>query len=362
MYKLVFPTRDTTLYERHPNRNTGVDQILELSKITSGSAIDDLVGQFEYWASNFNTRILMDFNISEISQSIVDNGVSNPEFYLTIKAANSTHLPIEYTVYAYPISGSWTNGTGYYDNNFEVTNGASWTYRDSLGSGLVWVSAGGDFYTGSAYECSQSFNYESPDIRMDVTKIVRLWLSGSIPQNGFMIKRSDTSETDSSVLGGISFFSKDTHTIYVPRLEAYWDNVDVSGTGSISALGNTDYVIYIKNLRESYRETEITKLRVGVRDRFPTASYSTTSNYLTLNRLPDASYFQIMDSVTDEIIVPFHDPGTKVSCDSNGNYIVLDMDTFLPERFYRIIFKVTSSDGSTTDYTDENFVFKVYRI
>lgn len=362
MYKLVFPTKDATLYQRHPNRNTGVDQILELSKITSGSAIDDLVGQFEYWDSNFNTRILMDFNLSAISQSIVSGGVSNPEFYLTIKAIEAVHLPIAYTVYAYPISGSWTNGTGYYDNDFEATDGVSWTYKNGLGSGAQWNVAGGDYYSGSQYECSQSFDYESPDIRMDVTKIVRLWLSGSIPQHGFMIKRSTASETDSSVLGKIMFFSKDTHTIYLPRLEAYWDNVDVSGTGSISEISTDDYVVYIKNLKESYREVEVAKLRLGVRARFPTLSYSTSNAYLTTNRLPVTSYFQIMDSVTDEVIVPFHNPGTKVNCDSNGNYIILDMDTLMPERFYRIIFKVVSNDGLTTEYSDENFIFKLYRI
>lgn len=362
MYKLMFPTRDATLYERHPTRNTGVDAILELSKITSGSAIDDAVGQFEYWDTNFNTRILMDFDLSTISQSIVTNGISNPEFYLTIKATDSVHLPIAYTVYGYPVSGSWTNGTGFYDNDVEATEGVSWRYRHGLGSGVQWSVAGGDYYSGSQYEVSQSFNYEAPDIRMDVTKIVRLWLSGSIQQNGFMIKRSNQSETDSSVLGKIDFFSKDTHTIFIPRLEMFWGNVDVSGTSSISVVSGDDYVVYMKNLRESYRESEVAKLRIGIRERFPTLSYSTSSGYLTTNRMPTNSQFQIMDSVTDEIIVPFHDPGTKVHCDTTGNYIHIDMDSFLPERYYRIIFKIPSSDTLTTEYTDENFTFKVYRV
>ena len=362
MYKLLFPTRDTTLYQRHPTMNTGVDQILELTKITSGSAIDDLVGQYEYWSTNFNTRILMDFDLRTVSQSIVANSISNPQFFLTVKATEVIHGSIDYTVYAYPVSGSWRNGTGFYTNNAVVTNGASWTYRDGMDSGREWTVAGGDFYSGSSYECTQSFNYESPDIRMDVTKIVRLWLSGSIPQNGFIIKHSSTAETDDSVLGKMKFFSKDTHTIYVPRLEMFWNNVDVSGTGSISEISGDDYVVYIKNLRESYREQEVPKIRIGVRERFPAMTYSTSSAYLATSRLPVTSYYQIMDSVTDEVIVPFNDPGTKVNCDTNGNYIILDMDSFMPERFYRIMFKVVASDNSTIEYTDDNFSFKVYRM
>ena len=43
MYKLYFAERDTTLYERFPKQNTGIDQILELTKVASGSKINGLV-------------------------------------------------------------------------------------------------------------------------------------------------------------------------------------------------------------------------------------------------------------------------------------------------------------------------------
>ena len=361
MYKLIFPTKDTTLYSRHPDRNTGVDQILELTKITSGSAIDDLVGQFHYGSVNYISRILVDFDLRTISQSIVTNGITNPEFYLTIKATEAVHTQLQYTVYANPISGSWRNGTGYYNSDAEVTNGASWTYRDGMDSGRTWHVAGGDYYSGSQYDCTQSFNTEVPDIRMNVTKIVRLWLSGSIPQQGFIVKHDTTAENDDSVLGKLMFFSKDTHTVYIPRLEMFGGTVDMSGTSSISVVSGDDYVVYLKNLRESYREQEVTKIRIGVRQRFPTITYSTSSAYLSTNRLPTDTFFQIMDSVTDEVLVPFHDPGTRVNCDTTGNYIVVDMDTLLPERYYKLVFKTTTSDGMV-NFTDENYAFKVYRV
>lgn len=359
MYKLLFPTRDTSIYQRHPDRNTGLDQILELTKITSGSAIEDMVGQSEYWGETLNSRFLLDFDLSAVSASIVSGEITNPQFYLKLNATDAVALPMSYTLMAHPISGSWTNGTGYYNNDFEVTNGASWNYRYSLHDSTPWTQLGGDFYTGSLQSASQSFNYTSPDVHMDVTNIVRQWLSGSIPQNGMIVKHTDTAETGSEVLGSLKFFSKDTHTIWIPRLEVFWNNVDVTGTGSITEVSSDDYSVYIKNLKDSYKEGEVAKLRVGVRPTFPTPTYTTTNAYLTSWRLPTTSYFKVTDVVTDEELIPFHADATRVDCDTNGNYVVLPMDTFLPLRYYKIVFKVV--DGSEVKYIDDNYTFKVER-
>ena len=36
MYYHIFTDRDATIYEKYPERNTGIDQILQLSKVASG--------------------------------------------------------------------------------------------------------------------------------------------------------------------------------------------------------------------------------------------------------------------------------------------------------------------------------------
>ena len=67
---------------------------------------------------------------------------------------------------------------------------------------------------------------------MDVTDIVNRWLSGSIPNDGFIIKRSgsiantdtNTDEGNATHLGRFSFFSRETHTIYQPKLEVVWND------------------------------------------------------------------------------------------------------------------------------------------
>ena len=361
MYRTIFPSKDATLYSRHIERNTGADAILELTKVTSGSAIEDILRSHEYWDTNFNTRMLLDFNMTATSASIAAGTITNARFYLTLKATEATNLPISYTLMAHPLSGSWSNGTGFYNNDPEVTNGVSWRYKDGKSTGLEWETWGADFYTTASYEASQVFSYEKPDIRIEVTPTVNAWISGSLTQHGFIIKHTDGVESGSQEVGSLKFFSKDTHTVYIPRLEVFWDDVDVSGTGSISEISGDDYIVYSNNMRESYFEEEVTKIRFGTRTRFPARAYSTSSAQLTTARLPFTSFYQIMDSRTDEVIIPFDDNGTRVSCDTTGNYITLDMNSFLAERFYKVIFKVETSSGAITNYVDDGFWFKVKR-
>ena len=80
-------------------------------------------------------------------------------------------------------------------------------------------AGGGTWYTSSA--ASQSFSGVQTDVRMDVTDIVKGWLSGSRPNDGFMIKRADADESSNEEHGRISFFSKDTNTIFPPKLESH---------------------------------------------------------------------------------------------------------------------------------------------
>jgi len=374
MYLTIYPSKDTTLYSQYPTKNVGVDQILDLLKEAAGSPSlenDETV----YYADTYNSRILIQFDLTTISSSIQNGKINgNAQYYLVLKATEAVNLPLDYTLYAYPVSGTWTNGTGYFNNNPEYTNGTSWRYRTSKGEGVLWLTSsynpgstgsfgtmggGGNWYTSSI--ASKSFSYTDPDVRMDVTSIVRQWVSGSIPNNGLILKLSDSQENDTSQFGTIRFFSKDTHTIFIPRLEVYWNDSDLSGTGSFTEIGSDDFVLYAKNLRESYNENEKPKIRFGVRERYPQQTYATSSNYIQSKRLPTGSYYQIQDWVTDDAIIPFHPYGTIVDCDNNGNYIRIDCNSLLPERYYKIVIKTEFDGGDTVRFVDDNFLFKVFR-
>ena len=374
MYKVIYPTKDSTLYSQFPEKNMGVDQILEIAKYTRGtpSLENDAT---VYYDVTYNSRILIYFDLTAVSQSIVSRKInSNAQYFLSMRATDVIGLPISYTLYAYPVSGSWANGTGFYNNNPAITNGVSWRYRDSKSQGTLWatqsynvnstgsfgaIAHGGNWFTSSV--ASQSFVHELPDVRMDVTPVVRQWLSGSFPNEGMIVKLADSVEFDSSSFGAIKFFSSETHTIYIPRLEIYWDDSDLSGTGSFSQISSEDFVLNVSNLRESYNESEVSKIKLSARDRYPIATYATSSNYMTKYRLPVNSYYQIQDHVTDEVIIPFHPSGTKISCNTDGNYIKVDCNALLPERYYKLIFKCEFDGGDVVRYIDDGHIFRVTR-
>ena len=59
------------------------------------------------------------------------------------------------------------------------------------------------------------------------------------------------------------------------------------------------------------------------------------------------------------MVVDFDVYNTKISADSTSNYFFLYMDSFQPERYYRLLVK-SVIDGSTV-VVDNNMVFKVVR-
>jgi hypothetical protein len=128
-------------------------------------------------------------------------------------------------------SSEWQMGNGKRHDIPVTTTGVSWDLRDGVTvaglTGSAWVNNGGDYFSGSSaepkeYEATQSFDYQTTDLHVDVTNIVESWLSGSIQNFGFLIKRDDSSEQNIMNQGNLQFFSKETHTIYRPRLEVIW--------------------------------------------------------------------------------------------------------------------------------------------
>ena len=375
MYKIIYPLSDATIYSQFPERNTGMDQILELGKSTEGAP--SLEGDATvYYDSTYNSRILIKFDLADVSSSIVRGKIDSntATYYLNLKGTSATSLPIQYDVYVFPVSSSWVNGTGYFGNDPQVTNGASWYYRNGKLQTVKWatssynsnstgsfstITGGGNWYTSSF--SSQSFNHSDIDVRVNVTGIINRWLDGTFQNNGFIVKFPASVEQDDSILGNIQFYGKESHTIFIPKLEIYWNDVDFSGTSSISEVGQDDFVVHAKNMKSAYSDVEVAKVRLLVREKYPQLSYATSSHYLNVKRFPTSSYFQIQDVVTDEIIVPFDTTGTKVNCDTTGNYLKLDCTSLMPERKYKLVFKTEWEGGDTVKLIDENMVFGIKR-
>ena len=387
----IFANRDATIYERQYTMNTGIDPLLELSHETPGSG-----------SSIYNSRILLKFDVSDIESRVNANKISqNAKYYLALVTADIREIPQEYTVYAYPLSSSWTNGTGKLTNLPYTTDGVSWKYRKSKVTGTewdipptianlewdnisqTWVDAailfgvnlsanvtssyfthegGGTWWDYNNLECTQSFSFQSTDLYIDVTKIVKKWITGSgrFDNDGIILKFSNEMESSSdNLLNSLKFFGTDSNTIYVPRLNIVWDDSEFI-TGSLSIIQDDNINLNVK-LKKFYAEKEKAKIRIYANTRYPQKNYTTTA-YQTVNHyLPSSSYYEIRDAHSDEIILPFDENGTKISCDGTSSYFNLWMDSFQPERFYRVVIKIEMDNGDNVQIFDNNHYFKVVR-
>ena len=388
MHYFEFGKRDTTLYSGGTTSsiNTGLDEILEVNKVVQQNGS---IGNV--------SRILIDFDLTYISESIQSGLMpATTKFFLNLFDATSEEVEAEQSLHIYMVSGSWKQGTGKLDHNPVTDDGASYQYRNHAAK-TPWVTGsvlteGGSWFTASIdanqeYGISSSFDitFDKKDIRADVTDMVNnfIYSSSAYPNNGFIIKREDSGsygnnhatasfdfntgqEGDSTRLGNLKFFSRETHTIYPPKLEAVWDD-SVWSTGSLSPLSSTDLErlkVYFKNLRPEYKENTKVKLRLVGRELYPTTAFATTPAELDVKYLPSASaFYSVRDAETEEEIIPFG-TGSKISCDSTGNFFNIQMDGLQAERNYRFCIKVISGSNTTDEqinFYDDDYEFRVVR-
>jgi len=393
MFRIFYAEKDATLYESSETANTGIDEILEVGKRLGTDG--------ETWQKS---RALVKFDMAEVSASIAKYSVNLNacKFVLQLYTTHAKNLPSDFTVDAKLTGQPWMNGTGFYSDSPVTTDGVSWatpymSWSLNAQSGSLWISSsqniqvnsssiyvsgsgkGGSWYyqSGSGTFDINNFNQtffnqpglsnseaskERPtDLNIDVTDAIKVWISGSagnaIPNNGFLIKFSDADEANAAVTGYVRYFSRETHTIYVPKLTLYWDNSTFT-TGSLTSVNTDSYAVYT-HIKPQYKDTEIAKIRIYARDKYPQKSPTNLFPQQTVKFLPTTTYYTVLDAVTEETIIPYDDIYTKVSCDSTSNFIYLDMNGFMPERNYRLELKIVN--GIEEQYITDEIYFKVVR-
>ncbi len=374
VYKL-FPYKDTTLYSLYPDMNTGIDPIISITNLNI--AIDSLPRV---------SRFLTEFVQDEI-EDVINNKIGNSQWDVNLKTFIATAEGIvESTDLAvYPLAQYWYNGTGTYLDIPQTTDGASW-YSPNFKGSVAWSSSGQDTYgnqvtssynsdyigagggawlvnSGSTYfKVTQSFDTRSEkDLEVNAKEVVSRWYSGSMDNNGFLIKWEDSVEFNSStqIQPVMQFYSVDTNTIYPPELEFKWEDYSTVLTGSAtgSILSSTNIVASLAENPGEFLPESVHRFRFNVADKYPKRTFQTSSLFTGVNYLPTASQYAVKDLDTNEFVINFDTTYTKLSSDENGNYFDIYMNGLEPERYYKILVKTTINNS--TMVLDDNYYFKV---
>jgi hypothetical protein len=370
VYKL-FPYKDTSLYSMFPTMNTGIDPINQISNLNF--AID---------TSPTVARTLIEFDTNEI-QSVLNNKVTG-SWQANIRSFIATAQGVynETSIEVFPTYDQWYNGTGTYLDQPLTTDGAAWN-SPVLGGGTSWNSGGagytssynptyspqggGNWFLSSSdgsttYPLTQSFGPRTEmDMNINITSMVDDWYSGSLPNNGVIIKWEDDVEfnTSKQVQPVMQYYSVDTNTIYPPQIEIKWDDSTWNtGSSTITELNQPNAFISLAENPGIFYSESINRFRLNVRPKYPARVWSTSSLYTKQYYLPSgSSWYAIKDLDTNEYVVDFDSNYTRISADATSSFFDIYMNGLEPERYYKILIQV--NNGASTTVYDDSYYFKV---
>jgi len=361
--KFITPIRDASIYEKYPDRNTGFDEIIEVGKSEDGLAA--IRGLIQFDESLFESIPWQDAT-----------------FYLNLRIARGASFQGNQLINLYEMSQSWQEGTGYFvQDTANPQDGASWINRVDTGntetsesyvggvtqsftaSANVWGSAfdpklggitGSLGITGSGFVNSWGFGWKPSDVRLDVTSLVRDWIDGTRYNNGLLIKVSDDEEQNENVQTNVKFFSRQTHTVFPPTLEAVWDTQVINTSGSGLYEAPEEFELFVPNMRRSFVTGSTYRVRFGARSTVPMKTFGDTFRYGSKYFLPSGSYLGIVDEATSEYVVPF-DTGSLISADSTGSYYDLKVENMYINRTYKLQVMINKPWGPEVVDTNQNF-------
>ena len=372
VYKL-FPYKDTSLYSMYPAMNTGIDPINQVSNLNF--AVD---------SNPSVARSLLAFDNNEIIDVLNNKVTGNWDAHLKSYIATAQGVVEDSILEVFPIYDSWNMGTGTYLDEPITKDGACWD-SPQFGGGNAWniggpslgytssynptysPQGGGSWYASSSdgtitYPITQSFSPRSDkDLNVTISSMVKDWYSGSLNNNGFIIKWENTIEFSTSKLVQpvMQYYTVDTNTIYPPELEIRWDDSTWNtGSSTTTELFQPNAFIELAENPGLFYSESINRFRLNCRPKYPARVWATSSLYTKQYYLPSGSaWYAIKDLDTDEYVVDFDSNYTRISADVSSSYFDVYMNGLEPERYYKILIQV-NSEGSTTIY-DDNYYFKV---
>lgn len=317
--KRYIPIQDTFIVSGS-EYNYGADEILELGNYEGNLA-----------------RILLQFPEVQIEDGA--------RAILHLYVSEAHNLPGSFTVQAANLNQDWLEGIGRVGDLNKT--GVNWKY-----TGLAadeWAVPGA---ISSPVVASQSFATRDllADLDLDVTDML-----ADQPLNLALRYGNETGCLEYG--SNISFYSKDTHTIYRPYLEIKWDDSTYE-TGSLTECKDP-FGTFASNLRSEYTVGDVARVELAVKDPYAPRIWSTGSIYQPNHVLPETSYWGIKDEYTNEMVVDFDPVATKISADGSGSFFTLDTSNLEPERYYRLLVQVQQDDQKVI--VDNKNIFRVGR-
>jgi len=329
MIHFITASKDATVYTLYKTKNTGLDEILTVSK------------HYSRFAEKDDARVYLHFDLNNVPSYVTSNSASLSAS-LSLKLTQAEEMPISFSLFAYPVTSSWNMGIGTFHYTPSTNDGITWNTQPYI---LVSGSISG----------SQDFTYQSLDVDMDVKPIYNYWTSSG--NYGLVLKHSESIESSSFDYGIMNFYSKETNTINQPLLKLSWDDTSGSfSTGSLNPLTASSIIVKSKELKPAYYEDGRVKVKVIGREQYPLKTFSNSFSYLDVKYLPTSSYYAIRDEITKKKIIDFS-TYSKINCNSEGNYVVFDTTNFPKNRVYRLLFLIERNEFE--DYFEDDLTFEV---
>ena len=123
----IYPSKDATIYEDslRKNQNTGKDEILEIGKFYDTDNTT-LLG---------NSRTLVQFDLTEISQSVVDGVINmsplHSEYRLKLENIESSEIQSNFDLYVFPVRQDWNEGVGSESDTPHNELDVTWVHNSS---------------------------------------------------------------------------------------------------------------------------------------------------------------------------------------------------------------------------------------
>lgn len=294
----IKPIKDTfisnvlVLAEQKTGSNYGYAECLDVFKIAGVS------GALGVSSGSQLSRILLKFDTSSLDAFLSTNNVlsRHKTYYLRLQNQTTADgLPTSFDLNVIPVSGAWDEGTGMDTFDSKDDGYVNWWKRTSTD---YWALRGGDVYASPVV--NQHFDPGDENLYLDITSVFEVWASGTVPNDGLMVKLTASVEVDTHYQDYYkkSFYSR--HSRWQerhPYVEIRWNDFIGDDRGRMS--WNKTGSLFLHNIVDGvYTDLSIgsNTLIMSISDASGVLTYATASHvgligvYSASFALPTGSY------------------------------------------------------------------------